>query len=129
MSENIVENIVSTHNGGKLTAGNPGNAGGTGRPNDEFRRKAGEKLDHWLDRADSLLTELQVEATDFESKMKVVEAAGKLGERFGKYTGLEKAVVDNQSSDGSMSPKPTVVIGKDVPLADVLASIKALKGE
>jgi hypothetical protein len=61
--------------------------------------------------------------------MKVVEAAGKLGERFGKYTGLEKAVVDNQSSDGSMSPKPTVVIGKDVPLADVLASIKALKGE
>jgi hypothetical protein len=101
MSENIVENIVSTHNGGKLTAGNPGNAGGTGRPNDEFRRKAGEKLDHWLDRADSLLTELQVEATDFESKMKVVEAAGKLGERFGKYTGLEKKEVE-QSGESVM---------------------------
>jgi len=41
----------------------------------------------------------------------------------------EKQTIDNQSSDGSMSPKPSVVIGKDVPLADVLASIKALKGE
>jgi hypothetical protein len=102
MSENIVENIVSTHNGGKLTAGNPGNAGGTGRPNDEFRRKAGEKLDHWLDRADSLLTELQVEAIDFDSKLRVVEAAGKLGERFGKYTGLEKQTVDLNNPDGKL---------------------------
>jgi hypothetical protein len=104
MSENSVQNSVGIagKNGGTLLPGGvPGNAGGTGRPNDEFRRKAGEKLDHWLDRADSLLTELQVEATDFESKMKVVEAAGKLGERFGKYTGLEKKEVE-QSGESVM---------------------------
>jgi hypothetical protein len=103
MSENHVENRVDGipgKNGGTLRNGGT-NAGGTGRPNDEFRRKAGEKLDHWLDRADSLLTELQVEATDFESKMKVVEAAGKLGERFGKYTGLEKKEVE-QSGESVM---------------------------
>jgi hypothetical protein len=104
MSENSVQNSVEGipgKNGGTLLSGGAvGNAGG-GRPSDEFRRKAGEKLDHWLDRADSLLTELQVEATDFESKMKVVEAAGKLGERFGKYTGLEKKEVE-QSGESVM---------------------------
>jgi len=53
MSENSVQNSVGIagKNGGTLLPGGvPGNAGGTGRPNDEFRRKAGEKLDHWLDR-------------------------------------------------------------------------------
>lgn len=70
--------------------GNHGNAGG-GRPSNDFRKRSREKLDDWLTRASDLLTELDAEATEFEQKLKLIEAAGKLAERFGKYTGLEKS--------------------------------------
>lgn len=96
MSENTEKKTGGTVgvNGNLLKVGNPGNAGG-GRPADEFRRACGEKLDHWLNRADNLLIQLYDEAEDFDSKMKVIEASGKLAERFGKYTGLEKLVTEN----------------------------------
>ena len=81
-----------------LTPGNPGNRGG-GRPRDEFRRNAGERLEHWLDRSDARLTELFEQAVSFDEQMKVLEACGKLAERYGKYTGLEKV---ETKGDGKM---------------------------
>lgn len=81
-----------------LTPGNPGNRGG-GRPRDEFRRHAGERLEHWLDRSDERLTALFEQAVSFDEQMKVLEACGKLAERFGRYTGLEKA---ETKGDGKM---------------------------
>lgn len=94
MSENIGKKTGYEN----LTPGNPGNSGG-GRPTEEFRRECGEKLDHWLKRASTRLAELDQDAEkDQDVKFKVVEAAGKLAERFGKYTGLEKSEVIGDKS-------------------------------
>lgn len=89
MADNTGKNIGS--NGPVLNVGNPGNSGG-GRPPEEFKRECGEKLAYWLARASARLSELDTLAeNDEDMKFKVVDASGKLAERFGKYTGLEKA--------------------------------------
>lgn len=100
---NIAKNIV---NGGQLNVGNPGNKGG-GRPPEEFRRECGEKLGVWLERSASLLQQLHDKATQSEDddlRLKVVDASGKLAERFGKYTGLEKLAVDHTNDGKAFDP-------------------------
>lgn len=73
-----------------MRRGNVGNRGG-GRPSDRFRRLATEQLEDWLKRSAKVLREIQRSATTVEEKLKFVEAAGKLADRFGKYTGIARA--------------------------------------
>ena len=117
MSENTEQNTEFNIgvNGNPLKVGNPGNKGGTGRPKNEIRAAA---------------------MVDFEAAMPLIrETALNLDhphwktaiDTLVKVAGLQQ--VDQTSGDKPIEPGTTVVIGNDVPLADVLASIKALKGE
>ena len=118
MSENSVQNSVGIagKNGGTLLPGGvPGNKGGTGRPKNEIREAARRDFEAAM----PLIAEvaLNLEHPNWKTAIDTLV----------KVAGLQQ--VDQTSGDKPIEPGTTVVIGKDVPLADVLASIKALKGE
>lgn len=67
---------------------------------EDLRRYGGESMVHWLTRSADLLTELYDEAETFEERLKLVEAFGKLSERFCRFSGLDKPLLKNS---GNMS--------------------------
>jgi hypothetical protein len=120
MSENTVDNSVMPGKyGGELKVGNPGNAGGTGRPKSEVRAACASAFD-------ARIPKLQAIADNVDgtySSSDVLKALDMLG----KYGGLQQ--VDQTSGDTPLKQAPAVTIGADVPLADVLNAIEKLKGE
>lgn len=60
---------------------------------------------------DSLLLELE-EARQAALKAETAQAAAAVGATMGKakLMGLDKQVIDHQSSDGTMTPKPTTIV-------------------
>jgi hypothetical protein len=115
MSEKSVEkSVMPGRNGGTLKRG--GNTTpGTGRPKNEIREAARRDFEAAM----PLIAEvaLNLEHPNWKTAIDTLV----------KVAGLQQ--IDQTSGDKPIEPGATVVIGKDVPLADVLASIKALKGE
>jgi hypothetical protein len=64
----------------------------------DVRRFAGERTIHWLSRSANLLEEIFDEAQTFEQKIALLEATGKLAERFGKFSSLDKPLLRGTQS-------------------------------
>ncbi len=68
-----------------------------------LRKHSVKELQRWLDMSSERLERLFEGAGTQDEHLKVLEAAGKLAERFGKFAGLEK------SDDKTVKPRKKVV--------------------
>jgi len=86
MSQNHEENHEVSVPGYPNLRNGGTNKGGTGRPSDEFKREAGQSLREWLNVSKETLAKYRDQVTDLQSAIQFSEAAGKLADRFGKYS-------------------------------------------
>ena len=70
---------------------------------ESIRRHAAKQLKVWLDKSSQRLDQLFSDAGTPEEHLKVLEAAGKLAERFGKFACLDK------DEDTTVKPRKKVV--------------------